>query len=136
MKRTLLVILLAVACAGLGLWAGSRFAPQLHGLLHGVGEPTAPAETAPSAARQLYTCGMHPQVVQDHPGTCPICGMNLVPVKDGNGGGAAGGSQPKKERTIKYWVAPMDPTYIRDAPGKSPMGMDLVPVYAEEGEAV
>ena len=27
-----------------------------------------------------------------------------------------------------YWKAPMDPTYVRDAPGKSPMGMDLVPV--------
>ncbi len=30
-----------------------------------------------------------------------------------------------------YWVAPMDPEYRRDEPGKSPMGMDLVPVYAE-----
>jgi Cu(I)/Ag(I) efflux system membrane fusion protein len=34
---------------------------------------------------------------------------------------------------IAYWVAPMDPNYRRDEPGKSPMGMDLVPVY--EGEA-
>lgn len=31
-----------------------------------------------------------------------------------------------------YWVAPMDPNYRRDEPGKSPMGMDLVPVYAED----
>lgn len=30
-----------------------------------------------------------------------------------------------------YWVAPMDPNFKRDKPGKSPMGMDLVPVYAE-----
>lgn len=30
-----------------------------------------------------------------------------------------------------YWVAPMDPNYRRDGPGKSPMGMDLVPVYEE-----
>ena len=29
-----------------------------------------------------------------------------------------------------YWVAPMDPNYKRDQPGKSPMGMDLIPVYA------
>jgi Cu(I)/Ag(I) efflux system membrane fusion protein len=28
-----------------------------------------------------------------------------------------------------YWVAPMDPNYRRDKPGKSPMGMDLIPVY-------
>ena len=37
-----------------------------------------------------------------------------------------------------YWVAPMDPNFKRDKPGKSPMGMDLVPVYAQnsnKGEA-
>ena len=38
----------------------------------------------------------------------------------------------KAEKEILYWVAPMDPSYRRDEPGKSPMGMDLVPVYAEE----
>ncbi len=36
------------------------------------------------------------------------------------------------EREILYWVAPMDANYRRDEPGKSPMGMDLVPVYADE----
>ena len=43
------------------------------------------------------------------------------------------GSDQLAEKEILYWVAPMDPTYRRDEPGKSPMGMDLVPVYAEEG---
>jgi Cu(I)/Ag(I) efflux system membrane fusion protein len=32
-----------------------------------------------------------------------------------------------------YWVAPMDPNYRRDTPGKSPMGMDLIPVYDDGG---
>ncbi len=36
---------------------------------------------------------------------------------------------------ILYWVAPMDENYRRDKPGKSPMGMDLVPVYAEAEKA-
>ncbi len=36
------------------------------------------------------------------------------------------------EREILYWVAPMDANFRRDGPGKSPMGMDLVPVYADE----
>ena len=36
-------------------------------------------------------------------------------------------SQSTKEPL--YWVAPMDPNYTRDKPGKSPMGMDLIPVY-------
>lgn len=35
-----------------------------------------------------------------------------------------------KQKEIAYWVAPMDPEYRRDKPGKSPMGMDLIPVYA------
>src|SRR5437762_317806 len=34
-----------------------------------------------STNHQQYTCPMHPQIVQDKPGNCPICGMKLVPVK-------------------------------------------------------
>ncbi|MGB3225660.1 MAG: efflux RND transporter periplasmic adaptor subunit [Desulforhopalus sp.] len=37
------------------------------------------------------------------------------------------------EKKPLYWVAPMDPNYKRDKPGKSPMGMDLIPVYEEGG---
>jgi membrane fusion protein, copper/silver efflux system len=48
----------------------------------------------------------------------------------GNGSPAASGDSG--EREILYWVAPMDANYRRDEPGKSPMGMDLVPVYADE----
>ena len=29
----------------------------------------------------FYTCSMHPQIMQDRPGTCPICGMELIPVE-------------------------------------------------------
>jgi len=36
---------------------------------------------------------------------------------------------------IKYWVAPMDPNFISDEPGKSPMGMDLIPVYEDGSES-
>ena len=37
------------------------------------------------------------------------------------------------EREVLHWRAPMDPTFTSDRPGKSPMGMDLVPVYPDEG---
>jgi len=37
-----------------------------------------------------------------------------------------------EDREILYWVAPMDANYRRDKPGKSPMGMELVPVYADD----
>jgi Cu(I)/Ag(I) efflux system membrane fusion protein len=36
------------------------------------------------------------------------------------------------EHEVLYWVAPMDPAFRREEPGKSPMGMDLVPVYADQ----
>jgi Cu(I)/Ag(I) efflux system membrane fusion protein len=45
----------------------------------------------------------------------------------GDGSGASG------EKKILYWVAPMDANYRRDKAGKSPMGMDLVAVYENEG---
>jgi Cu(I)/Ag(I) efflux system membrane fusion protein/cobalt-zinc-cadmium efflux system membrane fusion protein len=81
----------------------------------------------PSAEDVTYTCGMHPNIVQNEPGSCPICGMDLTPRK-----AATGELGANKGKTIKHWVAPMDPTYISDKPGKSPMGMDLVPVYEED----
>ena len=42
------------------------------------------------------------------------------------------GNKKQAEKEILYWVAPMDPAFRRNEPGKSPMGMDLVPVYTEE----
>lgn len=40
---------------------------------------------------------------------------------------------PPAEKKVAYWVAPMDASYRRDTPGKSPMGMDLIPIYEENG---
>lgn len=37
----------------------------------------------------LWTCSMHPQIRQDKPGQCPLCGMDLIPVKKGSGSGEA-----------------------------------------------
>ena len=44
---------------------------------------------------------------------------------------AAASATAPKDRKVKYWRAPMNPNYISDKPGKSPMGMDLVPVYED-----
>lgn len=41
---------------------------------------TAPEDTAPAPAGTIYTCPMHPEVQQDHPGNCPKCGMSLEAV--------------------------------------------------------
>ena len=42
--------------------------------------PTPPVDAVPAAAGTIYTCPMHPQIRQDHPGNCPICGMTLEPL--------------------------------------------------------
>ena len=71
---------------------------------------------------------MHPQVIQDKPGDCPICHMELTPLKT-----ESAASTAPTERKLKYWWDPMmNPPYISQQPGKSPMGMDLVPVYEDE----
>lgn len=54
-------------------------------------------------------------------------------------GTASGAKEASAEKNVLYWVAPMDPNFKRDKPGKSPMGMDLVPVYensAADGDSV
>lgn len=87
----------------------------------------AKVEVAPQS-EQLWTCGMHPQVIQDHPGNCPICGMKLVP-KQGTGAKTTG------ERKILFYRSPMDPNITSPYPTKDPMGMDFVPVYEDEATA-
>ena len=65
--HTLIVlVIVAVALAALGTFT-----------------PTAAA--GETSGKTLYTCGMHPQVIQDHPGNCPICGMKLTPIRGGAG---------------------------------------------------
>ncbi|MBI2813034.1 MAG: efflux RND transporter periplasmic adaptor subunit [Opitutae bacterium] len=84
-----------------------------------------------AAEKQLYTCGMHPQIVRDKPGNCPICGMKLQPVRANTAGGAKA-SAPSGARKVKYYKSTMIPGQISQTPAKDTMGMDMVPVY--EGE--
>jgi Cu(I)/Ag(I) efflux system membrane fusion protein/cobalt-zinc-cadmium efflux system membrane fusion protein len=118
-KSLLLIVGLATAL-GTGYWAGT--ARHDHGAEEN-GKPAASAE------KTRWTCGMHPFVIQDEPGLCPICGMQLTPLKPGTGGG----QQAPAERKVKFWKSSMDPNYVRTEPGKDSMGMDLVPVYEDAG---
>jgi multidrug efflux pump subunit AcrA (membrane-fusion protein) len=80
MKKLLTLLILLAAVGGGALW-----------YFHATGE-RAGNPTAGTAEKQLYTCGMHPQVIQDHPGNCPICGMKLTPIrKQGEAGAQAAG---------------------------------------------
>ena len=58
----------------------------------------------------------------------PAFGQAPSPTPDAAAADPAAG----EEREVLYWRAPMDPTFTSDRPGRSPMGMDLVPVYASD----
>ena len=117
----------AVAVIVLAAFAGGFFLRDRLRAHAGHGDAVA-AASSQGGAKQLWTCGMHPQVIQDKPGDCPICHMELTPLKT-----EAAASIAPAERKVKYWWDPMmNPPYISQQPGKSPMGMDLVPVYEDE----
>ena len=81
------------------------------------------------AEHARYQCPMHPSIVQDHPGDCPICGMKLVKM-----GGAAATDTPKAASAaphILFYRSPMDPKQTSPTPRKDQMGMDYVPVYED-----
>jgi Cu(I)/Ag(I) efflux system membrane fusion protein len=79
-----------------------------------------------AAAKEQWQCPMHPSIVQDHPGDCPICGMKLVKV-------ASSGDAPAKgDRRIVLYRSPMDPKQTSPVPRKDEMGMDYLPVYEDE----
>ncbi len=57
--------------------------------------------------KQLYTCGMHPNVIQEEPGTCPICGMDLTPVKKSQ-------APKKKEEESSPGTITIDPVMVQN----------------------
>ncbi|MCK5433637.1 MAG: HAD-IC family P-type ATPase, partial [Gammaproteobacteria bacterium] len=80
-----------------------------------------PAEV--SAKGTLYTCPMHPDVQQDHPGDCPKCGMALEPLA------------PTLTHSKTQYTCPMHPEIVRDEPGDCPeCGMALEPMVTEGEE--
>ena len=79
-----------------------------------------------SDEKQLYTCGMHPEIISEEPGNCPICEMKLTPIKSGNKSG---------KRKILFYRNPMNPEIISDHPQKDEMGMDYVPVYEDQANS-
>ncbi len=84
-------------------------------LAGGGGGHAAHGETAPAGA--MYTCPMHPDVMQEGPGDCPDCGMALEPV-----------TVPGPSTRTRY-TCPMHPEIVEDGPGDCPLcGMALEPV--------
>lgn len=112
-NRILVFTLLVLVAAGLVALAACRKE-----------EGKSPAAGKAAAAKQ-WQCPMHPQIIQDRPGECPICGMDLVEVESTEAAPAATTQEVAADR----WQCPMHPEIIQDRPGDCPIcGMDLVKV--------
>ena len=111
---------------------------------HREAEKTAAQNADVKAPR--YHCPMHPTMVSDRPGDCPICGMRLVPIEEGEATSAESskhaGHVPEHDSVPAPGAAKktvyrstMNPGEISDRPGKDSMGMDMVAEEVEDAPA-
>ena len=153
------VVLLVTAC-GPGAKTASSYQCPMHptyisdkpGDCPICGMKLVPIDTkvAPTTV-PAYVCPMHPEVTSDKPGRCPECGMKLVPARrgpeapageaesqpptaDARSGVPAGPAEASAppERKVLFYRNPMNAKVTSPVPAKDEMGMDYVPVYADE----
>jgi hypothetical protein len=95
MQKRILILVAAIALGTSGLIAQrmDHDQEQPHSLPSGA--------AGEQEKKQRYTCVMHPDVVMDHPGNCPKCGMKLVPLK---------GEKPETAREDPNDVTPSNTT--------------------------
>jgi len=147
-------IAVAIGVAIVGVWVGMD-------LWQRRGAREAPP-TAFTARAVRYYCPMHPTIVSDRPGDCPICGMRMVPIDEGKSGGSetpAHAETPRQDVSAGAHPGPpaeagpvpagpaggrrkkiiyrstMNPSEVSDQPGKDLMGMEMVPEEVEESSA-
>jgi len=76
-RRKTAIVLLVIVAVGLGFIAGRSLSDRSEP------SPATGAKAKTEAAKpKWWTCSMHPQIRQPKPGRCPICGMELIPLKE------------------------------------------------------
>ncbi len=128
-----------IIVAAVPLLAGGIAYLYFSGCLGGIGGGDNTAGTQAQGAR--YTCGMHPFIITDKPGNCPICGMKLTKIESSPAPGGATAAPPATAakpsggpRKILFYRNPMNPNVTSKTPAKDEMGMDFVPVYEDEAK--
>lgn len=133
-KKRLRTVALVLGATVIGILLAQFLPPDLLGLRH---SDSGMTEDMAESEGQLWTCGMHPNVIQDEPGQCPICGMNLTPMRGGEDAHAG----HDHAASTGEWTCPDHPSIVESEPGTCPIdGLELVPVaggatgVAEKGE--
>jgi len=130
MASARLVVIAAAFCALLAAGCSRDHATPAASEPVSAAADDSAVEHATRHTNPQYRCPMHPDVVRDQPGQCPICGMTLVkfePAADADPAGAADGPAVKP----LYYRNPMDPNRTSPVPMKDEMGMDYVPVFPD-----
>jgi Cu(I)/Ag(I) efflux system membrane fusion protein len=122
-KKRFIILIIGVFLAG--WFAKGVFSP---GHNHGVAEQA-------KQAKVIWTCPMHPQIISDKPGECPICHMTLVKREEAKAPSAGNQAADAGPRKILHYRNPMNPSVTSPVPMKDEMGMDYVPVYEERTAA-
>jgi RND family efflux transporter MFP subunit len=93
----------------------------------GGAEDTGNKGAADKLQHSLFLCPMHPQITSDKPGSCSICGMDLVEKKKEESVSASKTGTPADDVDKAFYLCPMHPQITSDKSGSCPIcGMDLV----------
>jgi RND family efflux transporter MFP subunit len=107
-RLPVLLLVVVMAAAGCG---SDEVAPS--GEAHDHESPVVNAAAEAQEEQQLWTCGMHPQIVEEEPGQCPICGMNLTPMKQSGAGEGVVEIDPVTIQNIGVRTATVDVTPLQ-----------------------
>lgn len=100
-KASITLLILAIAVVAVGGWMYRT------GWFKDDGDGHSKLE---HATKQLYTCSMHPFIVKDKPGTCPICGMELIKKVDGAATGATAMTPEQQQQAAMLGQVSMSAT--------------------------
>ena len=133
-RRRVLWVGICPLLAFVAALAAARFMGKGDDARLDVAPPTA-TRNKPGTATVRYHCPMHPTMVSDRPGDCPICGMRLVPIEEEEAAGdpqAMPPAQALRKRVI--YRSTMNPGEVSDKPGKDSMGMEMERVEVDEAQ--
>lgn len=107
-RLPVLLLVVALVAAGCG---SDEAEPSAEA--HDHDGPVVNASGEAQGEQQLWTCGMHPHIVEEEPGQCPICGMDLTPMKQSGAGEGVVQIDPATIQNIGVRTATVDVTPLQ-----------------------